>query len=208
MGTRVKICGITRQQDADVVLDSGADALGLVFVDQSPRCVSTEQARRISQQVRGAVTRVGLFVDPTPEQVANILDAVELDVLQFHGNESGAFCASYGTPFMKAVRVRERLDMAALTAEYAHACCLLLDAWVPGVAGGTGQGFDWSLWPGDGELPLVLAGGLTPETVAAAVQRLRPWGVDVSGGVEGARKGEKDSAKVRKFVSEVKGAGS
>jgi phosphoribosylanthranilate isomerase len=208
MVTRVKICGITRQQDADVVVAAGADAIGLNFARQSPRHVGIEQARRIAEQVRGAVTRVGLFVDPTPDEVAAVLDAVELDSLQFHGSESGAFGASFGKPFMKAIRVREALDMAALTAEYAHACCLLLDAYVEGTAGGTGREFDWSLWPRNSQLPLVLAGGLTPETVAAAVLRLRPWGVDVSGGVEGARKGEKDAGKVRRFIAEVQGAGS
>jgi phosphoribosylanthranilate isomerase len=109
---------------------------------------------------------------------------------------------------MKAIRVRGGLDMAALQAEYALACCLLLDAYVPGVPGGTGQEFDRALWPRDATLPLVLAGGLTPANVAAAVQRLHPWGVDVSGGVEGARKGVKDAARIRKFIAEVQGAGS
>jgi phosphoribosylanthranilate isomerase len=208
MVTRVKICGITRQQDADVVVASGAHALGLNFSPQSPRRVDIEQARRICDQVGGAVTRVGLFVDHTAAEVADVLAAVELDTLQFHGSETGAFCASFGKPYMKAIRVRERLDMTALTAEYAHACCLLLDAYVEGVAGGTGRGFDWALWPERSELPLVLAGGLTPETVATAVQRLRPWGVDVAGGVEGARKGEKDPDRVRRFISEVQRAGS
>lgn len=208
MVTRIKICGITRQQDAEVVQSAGADALGLNFFDGSPRRVAIDCARDIAIQVRGSLTRVGLFVDPAPEQVARVLDAVELDLLQFHGDEPATLCASFGVPFMKAVRVRGRLDMAALQAEYAAACCLLLDAYVPGVPGGTGQGFDWALWPRETTLPLVLAGGLTPANVADAVQRLHPWGVDVSGGVEGARKGEKDAAMIRRFIAEVQGAGS
>jgi phosphoribosylanthranilate isomerase len=208
MLTRVKICGITRPQDADAVVAAGADALGLNFARQSPRRLDIDVARPISAQVRGALIRVGLFVDPTPELVARVLEAVELDVLQFHGDESAEFCRSFGLPFMKAIRVREALDIDALEQEYADACCLLLDAYVDGIAGGTGHRFDWDLWPQECRLPLMLAGGLTPENVAEAVQRLRPWAVDVAGGVEGARKGEKDADRIRRFVAEVKRAGS
>jgi phosphoribosylanthranilate isomerase len=208
MVTRIKICGITRQQDADAVVLAGADALGLNFVEHSPRRVSPASARAVSRQVRGALTRVGVFADPEPDLVASVLEVVELDALQFHGGESGRFCESFGMPFMKAIRVREPLDMPALATEYANACALLLDAYVAGVAGGTGHGFDWNLWPRASDLPLVLAGGLTPDNVADAVTRLRPWGVDVAGGVEGIRKSEKDPARIREFVAEVKRAGS
>ena len=203
MITRIKICGITRQDDADTVVRAGAHALGLVFAAGSPRRVDLEAARDIARQVAGAVTRVGLFVDPEPEEVSRVLDRVELDVLQFHGNEPARLCRSFGLPFMKAFRMRAPLPLDPLEAEYADACCLLLDAWVEGVAGGTGRRFDWTLWPAAARLPLVLAGGLTPDNVAEAVSRLVPWGVDVSGGVEGARKGEKDAGKIRRFVEEV-----
>lgn len=208
MTTRIKICGITRQEDAEAVMQAGADALGLNFAPASPRRVDLARARAISQQVAGTLLRVGLFVDPTAEQVTRVLDAVELDVLQFHGGESGADCRRYGMPFIKALRVREPLPTGELAEEFRGACCLLLDAYVDGVPGGTGRSFDWSLWPAACALPLVLAGGLTPENVGEAVQRLRPWGVDVSGGVEGARRGEKDPDRIRRFVEEVNRAGS
>lgn len=208
MVTRIKICGVTRQRDADAVVDAGAHALGLNFAPESPRRVTLETAAAIADAVRGAVTRVGLFVDPQPDDVTRVLDRVELDVLQFHGTEPGDFCRGFGMPFMKALRVREPLPMADIEAEYAGACCLLLDAFVPGVAGGTGQRFDWALWPPASALPRMLAGGLTPDNVAEAVTRLAPWGVDVSGGVEGPRKGEKDPDRIREFVREVQRARS
>lgn len=208
MITRIKICGITRDADADAVVAAGADALGLNFAAESPRCVTTAAARRIAERVAGSVTRVGLFVDPAPDEVRRVLDVVPLDVLQFHGDEPAALCASFGLPWMKALRVREPLDMTVLESRFADACCLLLDAFVPGQAGGTGRRFDWSLWPEHSSLPLVLAGGLTPDNVGEAVARLAPWGVDVSGGVEGPRKGEKDPQRIEAFVREVKRARS
>jgi phosphoribosylanthranilate isomerase len=208
MQTRIKICGITREQDADAVVRAGADALGLNFVRSSPRYVEVEVAAAIARQVRGRIARVGLFVDAGAAEVRQILAQVELDLLQFHGDEPGAFCRQFGLPYLKAIRVREALALAVLEAEYADACCLLLDAHVIGQAGGTGQRFDWSLWPADSRLPLVLAGGLTPDNVAAAVERLHPWGVDVSGGVEGTRKGEKDPDRIRHFIEEVSSARS
>lgn len=208
MGTRIKICGITREADADAAVQAGVDALGLNFSPSSPRRVDLDRAAEIAARVRGQVRRVGLFVDASADEVARVLDRVELDVLQFHGNESGAVCRQFGLPFMKALRVREPLAMASIEQEYAGACALLLDAYVPGVPGGTGRSFDWELWPATAALPLVLAGGLSPENVAAAVRRLAPWGVDVSGGVEGPQKGVKDPERIRKFVQEVKGARS
>ncbi|HEX7038142.1 MAG TPA: phosphoribosylanthranilate isomerase [Pseudomonadales bacterium] len=208
MATRIKICGITRQEDADAVMQAGADALGLNFVAASPRRVDLARARAISTQVAGTLTRVGVFVDPTPDEVTRVLDTVELDALQFHGAESGDECRRFGVPFIKALRVRGPLAIDELGLEYRGACCLLLDAYVDGVPGGTGRSFDWSLWPGGSELPLMLAGGLTPENVGEAVRRLDPWGVDVSGGVEGARRGEKDADRIRRFVEEVNRAGS
>ena len=208
MTTRIKICGITRQDDADAVVRAGAHALGLNFAAASPRRVGVGAARDIARQVRGAVIRVGVFVDPEPDAVSRVLDVVELDVLQFHGSEPGSLCRSFGVPFMKAFRMRQPLPLEQVEEEYAGACCLLLDAWVDGVAGGTGKRFDWELWPAEARLPLVLAGGLTPENVAEAVTRLAPWGVDVSGGVEGERRGEKVAGRSRRVVAEVKRARS
>ncbi len=208
MITRIKICGITRQRDADAAVHAGADALGLNFAAESPRRVDVPVAAAIARSVGGAITRVGLFVDPTTEEVRRVLDQVELDVVQLHGAESGDRCRSLGVPFMKALRVREPLAMRAIEVEYAGACCLLLDAFVPGVPGGTGQRLDWDLWPADSSMPLVLAGGLTPDNVGEAVRRLAPWGVDVSSGVEGPRKGEKDPERIVKFVREVQRARS
>lgn len=208
MNTRIKICGITRAQDADAVVRAGADALGLVFVDSSPRRVDLETASAIARQVQGRIVRVGLFVDAPDGFVRSVLDAVELDLLQFHGSEPASACRSFGLPYVKAIRVGAALPMAELEAEFSDACALLLDAHVPGQAGGTGQVFDWSLWPRSSRLPLVLAGGLDPDNVGPAIRRLRPWAVDVSGGVEGARKGEKDAGRIQRFITEVRRAGS
>ncbi|MFW6092517.1 MAG: phosphoribosylanthranilate isomerase [Pseudomonadota bacterium] len=208
MTTWIKICGITRNADADAVVNAGADALGLVFVPGTPRAVCVERAHEIAARVRGQVRRVGLFMDPDREAVQRVLDAVELDALQFHGGEPASFCRSFGLPYVKTVKVRAPLRLPALETDYHDACCLLLDTFVEGVPGGSGVTFDWGLWPASSTLPLVLAGGLTPENVAGAVQRLRPWGVDVSGGVEGACKGEKDRGRIQAFVAEVKRAGS
>ncbi len=207
MTTGIKICGITRSSDAEVVVAAGVDALGLVFTEHSPRRIAADAAAEIAQQVAGRVTRVGLFVDPSTAEVEATLRVVELDLLQFHGAETAQFCGSFGLPYMKALRVRERVEIAEVEAAYADACCLLLDAYVPGQPGGTGQTFDWCLWPQHSAKALVLAGGLHPDNVAGAIRRTRPYAVDVSGGVEGAVKGEKDADKIFRFVKEVKSAG-
>ena len=207
MTTGIKVCGITRSADAEVVVAAGVDALGLVFTEHSPRQIAADAAAEIAQQVAGRVTRVGLFVDASAAEVEATLRMVELDLLQFHGAETAQFCGSFGLPYMKALRVRERVEIAEVEAAYADACCLLLDAYVPGQPGGTGQTFDWSLWPQHSAKSLVLAGGLHPDNVAGAIRRTRPYAVDVSGGVEGAVKGEKDAAKILRFVKEVKSAG-
>jgi phosphoribosylanthranilate isomerase len=206
MITKVKICGITRLDDADAVVAAGADAVGLNFAEVSRRRIAVDQARRIAQHVAGAVCRVGLFVNTPADAVRRVLDSVPLDVLQFHGDESGAWCAQFGVRYWKTVRVRGAVDVAALEAEHVRAEALLLDAYVPAQPGGTGRRFDWSLWPQPGRLPLILAGGLDPENVGDAVSRLDPWGVDVCGGVEGDRPGVKDAEKIRRFVAEVHSA--
>jgi phosphoribosylanthranilate isomerase len=205
--TKVKICGIARPEDVRCVVDAGADALGLNFVQHSPRFIPPGLAREISAEVAGSVSRVGLFVDADAAEVEAVLRDVELDVLQFHGDEPGSYCEAFGVKYMKATRVRGPVDVAGLEAEYPNACCLLLDAFVPGLAGGTGVRLDLACWPERGAKPLVLAGGLTPDNVAEAIRAVRPFGVDVSSGVEGEVKGHKDPERVRKFVSEVRRVG-
>jgi phosphoribosylanthranilate isomerase len=203
--TRIKICGITRLEDA-VVARSGAHALGLNFAAISPRRVALPEAARISSAVAGTLTRVGIFVDPEPDEVRRVLDAVEIDVLQFHGSEPDSFCAGFGRPYMKAHRVAARVDAAALLRDYPGACGHLLDAYVAGQPGGTGQLFDWRFWPAASGLRLVLAGGLTPDNVAAAIRSIHPYAVDVSGGVEAGRKGIKDPERIESFVAAVQAA--
>ncbi|MFP6817024.1 MAG: phosphoribosylanthranilate isomerase [Pseudomonadales bacterium] len=204
MSTKVKICGVTRLEDAEAVVRAGADSLGLNFSPGSQRKVNVETAAEISVHVRGALQRVGLFVNASVADVEAILRQVELDVLQFHGEETGSYCEAFGVPFMKAIRMRGALDLAALQDEYHAACCLLLDAYVPGEAGGTGTRFDLQFWPERASKRLVLAGGLTPDNVAEAIRTVRPYAVDVCGGVEGAAKGEKDRGRIMQFVKEVK----
>ncbi|MCY1278491.1 N-(5'-phosphoribosyl)anthranilate isomerase [compost metagenome] len=202
---RSKICGITRVEDALVAVESGADAVGLVFYAQSPRAVSVQQARTIIAALPPFVTTVGLFVNASRCELGEILDAVPLDLLQFHGDETADACEGYHRPYIKALRVQAGDDIAAQAACYPKAAGILLDTYVAGVPGGTGESFDWALIPHDLNRPLILAGGLTPENVGAAIEQVRPYAVDVSGGVE-ASKGIKDAAKVRAFLHEVRQA--
>lgn len=201
--TRIKICGITREQDLLAAVAAGADALGFVFYDKSPRNISEQRAAELMRAVPPFVTSVGLFVDPTAEMVREVLAQVPLDVLQFHGDESPQFCAQFGRPYLKAIRVRPGVDLVECAARYAAAQGLLLDAYVQGVQGGTGKSFDWGLIPRDLSLPVILSGGLHAGNVAEAVRTVRPYAVDVSSGVE-AEKGIKDAAKVAAFIKEVK----
>lgn len=198
---RSKICGITRIEDALVAVDAGADAIGLVFYAKSPRAVDVAQARAILAALPPFVTTVGLFVNIEREALRAILAEVPLDLLQFHGDETLAECEGHGRPYIKALRVKPGDDVAAQIAAYPSAAGILLDTFVAGVPGGTGEAFDWSLVPRDVQVPIILAGGLTPENVRGAIEQVRPYGVDVSGGVE-ASKGIKDAAKVRAFVGE------
>ncbi|MCL7461734.1 phosphoribosylanthranilate isomerase [Pseudomonas sp. NW5] len=200
---RSKICGITRIEDALVAAEAGADAIGLVFWAPSPRAVDLEQARRIVAALPPFVTTVGLFVNAARAEVREVLEAVPLDLLQFHGDEQAADCEGHGRPYIKALRVKPDEDIAAQCARYPGAAGILLDAYVPGIPGGTGERFDWSRVPAQPPCPIILAGGLTPENVAQAIQQVRPWAVDVSGGVE-AGKGRKDAGKVRAFLSAVR----
>ncbi|WP_172145720.1 MULTISPECIES: phosphoribosylanthranilate isomerase [Pseudomonas] len=200
---RSKICGITRVEDALAAVDAGADAIGLVFYAKSPRAVTVQQAQAILAALPPFVTTVGLFVDCQRSELNAILDAVPLDLLQFHGDESPAACEGFRRPYIKALRVKPGDDIAARIGLYGSAAGVLLDTFVPGVPGGTGEAFDWSLVPQGLSVPIILAGGLTPENVRAAIEQVRPYAVDVSGGVE-ASKGLKDSDKIHAFVRAVR----
>ena len=202
MTARVKICGLTRPQDVEAAVACGADAIGLVFYAPSPRAVDLEQARILAAKVPAFVAVTGLFVNPERDYVEAILDAVPLDLLQFHGDESPEFCQSFGRRWIKAVRVREPGQIEQAFADYHQASGLLVDAWDPNRYGGTGQSFNWSLIPESRPLPLILAGGLSSDNVSRAIEQVRPWAVDVSGGVEES-KGKKDATKLSQFFKEV-----
>ena len=200
--TRVKICGITRVDDALAAVDAGADALGFVFYRNSPRAVTPEQAAQIQAALPALVNCVGLFVDADADEVSNVLAHCSLDTLQFHGNESAAFCQRFDRPYMKALRVRPEMDLRAELAQFVSARAVLLDAYKAGVPGGTGECFDWGLVPAGLPLPCVLAGGLNADNVGAAIRGVKPYAVDVSGGVE-REPGVKDSAEIRRFIGAV-----
>jgi phosphoribosylanthranilate isomerase len=203
MRTRVKICGLTRVCDAQAATAAGADAIGLVFYAPSPRFVDIAAAKAVLAVLPPFVTTVGLFVDASAAAIAEVLAAVPLDLLQFHGDEAPEDCAAYGRPWIKALRVRPGMDLEREAGRYAGAAGLLLDAYRAGVPGGTGACFDWGLIPPGLAPRIVLAGGLTPYNVAAAIRTVRPYGVDVSGGVEAA-KGIKDPAKIDAFMQGVR----
>ena len=204
MTARIKICGITRQEDALAAAHAGADAIGLVFAS-SPRRVTMAQAANITAVLPPFVTSVALFVNPSRLEVEQALAEVKPDLLQFHGEESPEFCAAIGHPYIKAARVRPGLDLLQYAALYAGARALLLDAYSADAHGGTGHRFDWSLIPASMPLPIILAGGLGPENVAEAIRAVHPWAVDVSSGVE-ASKGIKDVSKMQTFIQEVRNA--
>lgn len=202
MRTRVKICGITRIEDARAAAHAGADAIGLVFYEGSPRHVTPARAAEIVAALPPCVSVVALFVNAPRTQVRHVLDTVPVDLLQFHGEETPGDCRGFGRRYLKAIRMRDDVDVATQARRYHDAAGLLLDAYAPNRHGGTGMRFDWARVPRDLDLPLILAGGLTPENVAQAVRQVRPWAVDVSGGVEAA-KGIKDETRMRAFVRKV-----
>lgn len=203
--SRIKICGLTTVADAKLAVNSGADAIGLVFYEPSPRYVDVDTAKDIARAVGPFVTVVGLFVDADVDQVNRITQHVGLNLLQFHGKETAEYCESFGLPYMKALRMREGLDVASAVSEYVHASAILLDAYKKGVPGGTGESFDWARVPQDLALPIILAGGLRPENVQMAIEQVRPYAVDVSGGLE-ALPGAKDPQKIKEFVMNVRRA--
>jgi phosphoribosylanthranilate isomerase len=200
--TRVKICGITSVADAAAVVQCGADALGLVFHPNSPRYVDILQAREIAESVSPFVTVVGLFVNAPPDAIQQIIANVPLALLQFHGDEENGLCNSFGLPFIKSIAMREGIDVLSLMEPYPDARGFLLDAWQPRLYGGGGETFDWKMLPESSPRPVILAGGLTPENVATAINTAHPYAVDVSSGVE-SRKGIKSAAKIAAFMKGV-----
>jgi len=203
--TRVKICGITRAQDAHAACAAGADALGFVFYRPSPRYVESAVAREVLRALPPFVASVGLFVDPTPEEVERALAAARVDLLQFHGDEPPELCERFGLPYIKAIRMRPGVDLLEYARRFKGDRGLLLDAYVSGTPGGTGSSFEWSRVPPELPLPIVLSGGLNPENVADAIRQVRPWAVDVSSGVEAA-KGIKDPQRIVAFIAGVRNA--
>lgn len=203
MRTRVKICGITRVEDAEAAVQHGADALGLVFYQNSPRCVDHHQARSIAAATSPFVSVVGLFVNADNRSVNAVLDRVPLGLLQFHGSEDNDSCNSFGLPFIKSIAMRDGIDVLSRMESYPDAAGFLLDTWQPAIHGGGGKTFDWQTVPENAPAPLILAGGLSPANVTAAVTATRPYAVDVSSGVE-SEKGIKSAGKIAAFIEGVR----
>lgn len=200
--TRVKVCGITRIEDALSAVDSGANAIGFVFYEKSPRYIKEEKAADIAGKLPPFVTKVALFVNASEEKIRSVLESVPVDILQFHGEETPEECRSYGRPYIKAVRMHDDVDLFQISGDYFDASALLLDSFVEGTQGGTGKTFDWSIVPSNLNKRIILAGGLTVVNVADAISKVSPYAVDVSGGVE-IEKGIKDAAKIEEFIQEV-----
>ncbi len=205
MCTRVKICGVTTPGDAGMVERAGADAVGLNFHPASVRALDIDRAEEVAAAVSPFVAVVAVVVNPEAGFVDSLLQRVRVDCLQFHGEEDGAFCRSFGVPYLKAVGVGADFNMGALERCHPDAAAFLLDAYDPKRRGGTGETFDWSLWPAS-DRPLFLAGGLTPRNVGGAIAATRPYGVDVASGVEGPLKGRKDAEQLGAFMAAVAAA--
>lgn len=205
METAIKICGITRVEDALAATRAGAHAIGLVFYPPSPRDVAPAKAAEIIRALPPFVTAVGLFVDASMDEVRAALAAAPLQLLQFHGSETPAYCRQFARPYIKTVRMKPGVDLLQYAANFHDARALLLDSYVEGLHGGSGAVFDWSLVPRGLPLPVVLSGGLTVENVVEAVRKVRPAAVDVSSGVESA-KGVKDARKIAAFIKGVRNA--
>jgi len=201
--TRVKICGITSVADAEMVASKGADAIGLVFYEPSPRYVDIQAAAQIARAVGPFVSVVGLFVDAKADAVNQVIDKVDLNLLQFHGNEPAEYCERFALPYMKALRMRAELAVAEAAEPYLGASAILLDAYRKGIPGGTGESFDWARVPQNLNKPIVLAGGLKPSNAKQAAEQVRPYGLDVSGGVE-LTPGKKDPKAVTEFIANTR----
>lgn len=208
MRTRVKICGITRMSDAQCAVAEGADALGFIFWPASPRYIRPVDARPILRAIGPFVSTVGVFVNPSRDEVRRAVDEAGISTLQFHGEEDPAFCNGFGLPYIKGFKVGEGGDLIKSTPQHADAAGWLFDAFDPRLVGGTGATFDWSLIPRDLARPLVLSGGLNAGNVGEAIRRVHPFAVDVSSGVEAADggKGIKDAAKIAAFIQGVRNA--
>jgi phosphoribosylanthranilate isomerase len=207
MPTRIKICGITRIEDALAAARLGTDAIGLVFWPQSARAVTPAKAREIVAALPPFISSVGVYVDPEAEWVEQTASVAGLNLLQFHGDESPEFCSQFSLPYIKAVRVRAGVDLLQYATRYSSARGLLLDTYVEGTLGGTGDAFNWGLIPQRLPLPLILSGGLHPGNVTTAIKQAQPWAVDVSSGVEAA-KGVKDAEKIAAFMQGVRNSES
>lgn len=203
--TRIKCCGVTRSEDAVLAADLGVDAVGVVFAARSPRRVGVARAREIVGSLPPFVASVALFMDDEESLVRDVLDNVRPSLLQFHGQETDTWCAQFGHPFVKAIAMGEAAAALAQLVAYPHAAALLLDGHGHGEPGGTGRRFDWSLVPRGMAQPLILAGGLNAANVAAGIQVLHPWAVDVSSAVEQAP-GIKDADKLAAFIRAVRAA--
>ena len=203
MSVRVKVCGITRSEDAIAAVQCGADAIGFVFWPHSARYIDPESARRIAEVIPPFICTVGVYVDPDAAWVEETARAAKLNLLQFHGDESPEFCNQFPQPYIKAIRVKPDTDLLQYAQRYGAAKGLLLDTYAADMPGGTGHAFDWQLIPQQLSLPLILSGGLNPDNVARAIKQTQPWAVDVSSGVE-ASKGIKDKKKIIAFMQGVK----
>ena len=201
--TRIKICGVTDEYIAKVAAEAGADAIGLNFHKPSPRYLEAKNAAYIMDSLPPYVMGVGVFVDLPAEDVHAILSIVRLDMLQFHGDEPPQYCDQFGIPWIHVARMGRGVDLLEYADRFSRAKALLLDADVPGEAGGTGRAFDWTSIPRDMPLPIILSGGLSPQNVGRAVREVRPWAVDVSSGVESLR-GVKDPARIVEFIRSVR----
>lgn len=201
--TRVKICGITEAAHAHLAAHEGADAIGLVFYRASPRYVTAEAAAAIASGLPPFVSAVGLFVNEEEAVISRVLEQVPLAMLQFQGDEEPEFCARFGRPYVRAVRMEPGIDLLEYARRFSRAAALLLDAHVPGQPGGTGRTFDWEGIPREVPVPLILSGGLTSANVGRAIREVRPWAVDVSSGVERSR-GVKEPRKIVEFIRSVR----
>ncbi|PLA74198.1 phosphoribosylanthranilate isomerase [Hydrogenovibrio sp. SC-1] len=204
--TRVKICGITSTEDGLSAARLGADALGFVFYEKSPRAVKVDQAWDIFRVLPPFITRTGLFVNPSSDAVQQAIETLGIDLLQFHGQESAAFCEQFDRPYIKAVAMQAETDLSHLAHQFSDSQGLLLDTYKKGVAGGTGEVFNWDWVTPEKRteisLPIILAGGLTADNVAQAIDRVQPWAVDVSGGVE-QHPGKKSAVKIAAFINQT-----
>ncbi len=195
---RIKFCGFTNSNDIDIAVNLGVDAFGFVFYPQSRRAVSISEAVTLVSHVPAFATRVGLFVNASSERIRETFQACRLNLVQFHGEETPEFCDGLGFPYIRALRIYKGLDIEFEMAKYSGASGFLLDTYVEGLPGGTGELFDWDLIPRSSQ-NIILAGGLTPENVRKAIDKLAPWALDVSGGIE-SKPGRKDPDKMERFV--------